>query len=38
MKNNNQKGFFDIVEKLDGINIILKFNLREIFKEKIFFN
>lgn len=38
MKNNSQKGFFDIVEKLDGINIIFKFNPREIFKEKKFFN
>lgn len=38
MKNNNQKRFLDIVEKLDGINIILKFNPGEIFKEKIFFN
>lgn len=38
MKNSNQKEFFDVVEILNGTNIVLKFKLGGIFKRKIFFN
>ncbi len=38
MKNSDREGFFGVVRKLDGTDIVLKFKPGEIFKGEIFFN
>lgn len=38
MKNSNWKRFFSAIEKLDNIDIVLKFKPGVIFKREIFFN
>lgn len=37
MKNNNKKRFLDFIEKIDDINIVLKYKPGNIYNRKIFF-